>query len=135
MKDRFIGLIGMLVSVILFMDIRGAEFKTKVFPIACIIVFFAFSAALVFRKEQKKYEFVQLGRIMISIAIILAYMLAMKYIGFLISTIAFMLAFTIYNRVKIGYLACILYSVLYPTAIYTLFKILLNVRLPKGFLI
>lgn len=135
MKDRVIGLIGMLVSVILFLDIRDAEFKTKIFPMACIVVFFVFSTALLLRKEQKKYEFEQLGRIVISIAIILAYMLAMKYIGFLVSTIAFMLAFTLYNRAKIGYWTCIIYSILYPTSIYALFKVLLNVRLPKGFLI
>lgn len=135
MKDRVIGLFGMIVSIVLFLDIRDAEFKTKVFPIACIIVFFAFSMVLLLRKEQKKYEFVQLGRIVISIAIILAYMLAMKYVGFLVSTIAFMLAFTLYNRAKIGYWACIIYSIVYPTAIYALFKMLLNVRLPKGFLI
>lgn len=135
MKDRLIGLFGIIVSLILFLDIRDAAFRTKVFPIACIVVFFAFSVALVFRKNQKRYEFAQLGRIVVSIGIILAYMLGMKYLGFLSATIAFMLAFTLYNRAKIGYAACVIYSLLYPTAIYMLFKVLLNVRLPKGILI
>ncbi len=135
MKDRYIGLLGVLLSVFLFFDIKDMQFKTKVFPIACLVALCALSVALVLRRDGKKYEFKEFKRISISIAIILAYMFCMNVIGFLVSTIAFMLAFSFYNKHNIKTWIVVVYSVLYPSAIYLLFKVVLMIRLPQGLLI
>lgn len=136
LQDRHIGAAGVLVSVILFLNIKDASFQTKVFPIGLIMILLCLSLALIFRKGKNDgFEFPHFKKILIAFAMIALYMLGMQYIGFLVSTIAFVAAFLTVYHCKMNKIILIIFSIGYPVLIYVLFNHVLSVRLPAGLLI
>lgn len=134
--DRYIGVAGVLASVVLFLSIKDTDFKTKAFPVGLIFIFLGLSLALIFRKGKNEgYEFRQFKRIIIAFALIALYIVGINVIGFLVSTIVFVAAFLLMYQCKMNRLVLAVFTIGYPVFIYVLFNNVLSVRLPTGLLI
>ena len=134
--DRYIGVVGVLASVILFLNVKDTDFQTKAFPIGLIVIFLGLSLALVFRKGKNEgYDFPQFKRVLIAFVLIALYIVGMNVIGFLVSTIVFVAAFLLIYQCKMNKIVLAAFTIGYPVFIYVLFNNVLSVRLPAGLLI
>ncbi len=144
-KDHAVGLILFAIGVamgILSMGIRvrgrSTDPGSRLFPlIACILI--AVCGVIVFLTAGKATPKPYVGkagwlRILIFMAVMVAYLLALKYLGFLISTPFFLFATStmLAGEKKTSLLGRIIYALVLTAAAYLLFKNALKMSLPVG---
>lgn len=109
------------------------------FPRLICIILFLLTLSLLFYSIVRKHKVQNEGNIkskysIITIIIFLIYVLALDKLGYLFSTIVFMIALLFLLRSR-GVLINIVFSLLFSGAIYFLFSKGFNVSLPEGFFI
>lgn len=144
-KDHAVGLILLAIGVImgiLSMGIRvrgnSTDPGSRLFPlIACGLI--AVCGVLVFLTAGKASPKAYVGkdgwlRILIFMSVMIAYLLALKYLGFLLSTPFFLFATStmLSGGKKTSLVGRILYAVVLTAVTYLLFKYALKMSLPGG---
>lgn len=136
LKDRYIGIVGILASLFLMTNIWNQSFQTKAFPMGILVILLALSVVLVVRKDTSGgYEITHFKRIIKGCVLLAAYIAGINILGWLSSTILFVGIFLWMYQCKMNKLVLIMFTIAYPVAIYILFKNILAVRLPSGILI
>lgn len=136
LKDKYIGILGMIISIFLGVNIWGRSFQTKAFPVSLLIVLFVLSLILICRKDETGgYKVTHIKKIVQAFLLIAIYIVCMKVLGWLSSTILFVGIFLWMYKCKMNKLILIAFAIGYPTVIYFVFNYLLAVRLPSGLLI
>ena len=144
-KDHAVGLILVAIGVvmgILSMSIRvrgrSTDPGSRLFPmIACVLI--AVCGIIVFFMASKAQPKPYVGkdgwlRILIFMAVMIAYLLALKYLGFLISTPFFLFATStmLSGEKKASLPGRIIYAAVLTAVAYLLFKNALKMSLPVG---
>jgi len=129
--DRVIGLCGIVVSVGLIMSIKDLFFKTKALPMAVLIILLIVSVILVVRKSHKAYVYGNFQDVALTIAVLGVYIFALKYIGFIISTMLFLSSYVLLFKYEGKRIVIVLFILAVPLLTYYLFRVLLHVRIPE----
>ena len=129
--DRMVGLIGIVGSALLMHTIWNTHLQTKAFPLTCLFILFILSAVLALRKGHKRYTIQNLGKVLLTMLLLLAYILSLGQIGFLIATTLFLAAYLLVNKFEGKKLLLYGYSLLFPILIYLLFNVGFSVQLPE----
>lgn len=110
------------------------DFGPAFFPrvLSIVLIIFGIGILALTRKEEKEVKYSQLLLIAMSILLSLAYIAAVSYFGFYLSTIVFTALFLIILQVKAKMAAT--YSVALCLIVYLIFTRLLSMPLPVGIL-
>ena len=131
MKDKIVGFSSVLIVAFLLYTLRNEDAQTMLFPFLLLVALLILSLFLIFRKSDTSYV---LGDIktLLSVGIIFSvYIIAMPYIGFLISTALFLGSFLYIVKFKIKPVALILVSIGISITTWFVFAILFRVQLPE----
>ena len=148
MKDYISGISGLLLSLYVFLESKtfadaseGAANNPALFPIALAILLTIFSFIIIIqallRREKLVFSFnketiFKIGLFFISLSI---YVIALRFIGFLLSTIIFSIFMINYLKGNKGISKeSLIYGVLFSIIVFLIFNYVLKVPLPKGLL-
>lgn len=129
---RAVGILGVISSVILYSNVANRAFVTKAFPLASIILLFVLSLLLIVRKDVKTgLKIANAKQLLLSMILFSLYLIALKPVGFMISTFLFLTLFLLVNRYKTKLLTYVLYCIGTPIIFYVIFNVFCGVDLPE----
>ena len=146
MKKTDIGVVGFMYAVCAFFYVYSFDLKkgSETYPLFTIALLFGLTTLYLINMiiAAKKhgvesgvsevFEGFQPKQFFVSLALTIIYFVMMKYLGFFVSTTAFMLVTLMYLRVPMLHTAIAIVAV--DVLIYLAFVEFLGVRLPKGLL-
>ena len=139
-KKEFASIIFLFaVSIFFFLGAKGMEGDSGLFPkilsgLIFVLTFVELGVVLTNRtKESKKKEERSLRKLLFIIVLSILYVVLIKPLGFVVSTFLFLTGSMILLEVKNKKIA-VLVPIITVVLIYFVFKILLKVQIPVGFL-
>jgi hypothetical protein len=144
-KENIIALVCLVGSLALYLSLGTIAEKTaRTFPRVVIVVMIVLSALLLLQgllvkgKAQKKGKSFPWGRFFLLLGIIIGYFVFMQAIGFYVSAFVFFVAVSfLLGRSDLTMAkgaSRILQSAVFTGVLFVLFKVLLKVQTPTGFL-
>lgn len=143
LKERYVGIFGMILTAALTFTLRSARWKTLILPGFCLICLFFLSLALVLRTLRNKddaaqenyvYEIKDIPMVGKTLLLTALYIVLFRPLGFLISTFLFLLAYQFITGYQTKLWVKLVWAALLPVAAYLIFKTGFSVRLPTLFL-
>jgi len=129
--DRAIAGIFIVVSLLLLYTLRTAPLKSALFPGVVLLVLIGLSLTIIIRKvKERKDLFVNFKDVIIVFLLFGLYIILLPRIGFLITTVAFLIVSLFVLGYKGSKLKIIIISTLVALCIYFIFANFLHVNLP-----
>ncbi|MHB0895937.1 MAG: tripartite tricarboxylate transporter TctB family protein [Spirochaetales bacterium] len=120
-----------LVSAFLLYTLRDNTLQTTLFPTILLIVFVALGIALIFSKGKETYSFGKFRTVLLVYIIFALYIMALPYLGFIISTALFIGLFLVLTKYKTSILGFVLIPIAVSLSIWFVFAFLFKVSLPE----
>lgn len=126
------GLAGLAAFSFLLFTLRGKSFQARAFPTALLVLLLFLCLVLIVRKDRGGvYDFSSLLQVLLYGGLLLVYVVLMPYIGFILSTAAFLSAFLILQKYPMKKYWIVLFSLATAAALWLLFAKGFGVRLPE----
>lgn len=133
-SDRAVGVTGIVFSAYFISTIWNTQFETKAFPMVSLVMLMVLSAILALRRDRKQYALENVKQVLMGVGLLLLYILGLKFIGFIAASILYLFAFVFLNRFEGRKIVAVVYCIVLPVFLYTVFQLLFHIRLPQGIL-